>query len=152
MTVSVAVGIVKNRKDEHLLIRRDNQTYNGLLALLGGKVETDEYIDESIRREIREEAGIDVEVTNFCGNISEHLQKGESVDKHFDIKLFKANPISTDIQSSEEGGVGWYNIEEHKDEIVPSDLKMIEIAETSDYYFNCEIDESYRLRSFESFS
>lgn len=151
MTISVAVATVKNNNGEYLLIRRDNKIYNNLLALPGGKVENDEYISESIKREIEEEAGIDIEVTNYCGNISEHLQKDEKIDKHFDIKLFEADPLSTNIESGNEGNVGWYNIDEIRNEVVPSDLKMINVVKTSDhYYYNCEMDADYNLNSFES--
>lgn len=151
MTISVAVAAIKNDDGKYLLIRRDNKTYNGLLALPGGKVETDEYIEEAIKREIKEEAGINIDLTNYCGNVSEHLQKDGEIEEHFDIKVFEANPLSTDIESSSEGNVGWYEIDNFREEIVPSDLKMIEVVKESDkYYYNCEIDNDYELISFKS--
>lgn len=151
MTISVAVAAIKSDNGKYLLIRRDNKTYNGLLALPGGKVEKDEHIEKAVKREIKEEAGINIDVTNYCGNISEHLQKDGEIEEHFDIKLFEADPLSTNIESGSEGNVGWYKIENFRDELVPSDLKMIDIIKESDkYYYTCEIDTNYELISFNS--
>lgn len=140
MVLSVVVGIIENERGECLLIERDNETYNGLLALPGGKVELDEHTDEAIEREIQEEAGIQIEVTNFCGTVSEHLFDQDSIENHFEIDVFEGNPINEEIESSSEGDVGWYDIQEHKDKIIDSDLKMLEVVRTSDdYYYNCKM-------------
>ena len=65
----VAVGaVVRNDRGEILLIER---TDNGLWALPGGAQEIGESIKDAVRREVREETGIEVEVTGLTGIYSD---------------------------------------------------------------------------------
>ena len=62
----VAVGaVVRNDRGEVLLIERAD---NGLWALPGGAQEIGESVTDAVRREVREETGIEVEVTGLTGS------------------------------------------------------------------------------------
>jgi 8-oxo-dGTP diphosphatase len=58
--------------DEKLvLIRRKFYPYEGKLALPGGMVEYDERVEDAVRREMKEEIGLDVEIVELLGVYSE---------------------------------------------------------------------------------
>ena len=61
--IVAAAGVVLNEKNEVLLVN----TYNDGWVLPGGEVEIGENLIEAVRREIREESGISVQVGElFC--------------------------------------------------------------------------------------
>ena len=64
LNIRAAVIILHNNK--FLVHRNVNETYN---ALIGGRVKAGESSEETIKREIKEELGKDVEVTGYCTTI-----------------------------------------------------------------------------------
>jgi 8-oxo-dGTP diphosphatase len=58
----VGVGAVILRDDQVLLVQRGREPGYGLWSLPGGLVELGESLHDAVRREVREEAGLDVEV------------------------------------------------------------------------------------------
>ncbi len=50
-----------------VLVRRKNEPYKGSLALPGGFVEYGERVEEALRREIKEETGLDVRILRLVG-------------------------------------------------------------------------------------
>ena len=67
LVVAVA-AVVRNDRGEILLIER---TDNGLWALPGGAQEIGESVKDAVRREVREETAIEVEVTGLTGIYSD---------------------------------------------------------------------------------
>jgi 8-oxo-dGTP diphosphatase len=59
----VGVGVVVWRGDEVLLIERGKGPVSGNWSLPGGKQELGETVRETAHREIREETGVDIDVT-----------------------------------------------------------------------------------------
>lgn len=66
ITVGVA-GVIWNRQDQVLLIRRLNPPRAGHWSLPGGRVERGERLEDALRREIREETGLEVEILGLAG-------------------------------------------------------------------------------------
>lgn len=66
IVVAVA-GVIWNDKGQVLLIRRANPPRAGHWSLPGGKVERGESLEEALRREIREETGLEIEILGLAG-------------------------------------------------------------------------------------
>lgn len=65
----VGVGAVVLRRGRVLLVRRGGQPASGKWSLPGGLVELGETTVDAVRREIREECGIDIRVVGVAGVI-----------------------------------------------------------------------------------
>ncbi|MFI5716067.1 NUDIX hydrolase [Nocardia sp. NPDC051750] len=102
-SVKVAVSaLVQDDQGRILLIRRSD---NGLYSIPGGGLEAGETVAQAVVREIHEETGIDVEVSELVGVFSnpEHIiayDDGE-VRQEFSI-CFRAQPIGGDLRTSDE--------------------------------------------------
>lgn len=59
VTVDVVILTVRERRLEVLLVRRRHWPYEGMWAIPGGFVEPDESLEDSARRELHEETGVD---------------------------------------------------------------------------------------------
>lgn len=101
--VKVAVSaLVQDQEGRILLIRRSD---NGKYSVPGGGLEAGETVAQAVVREVREETGIEVDVTELVGVFSnpEHViayDDGE-VRQEFSI-CFRAQPIGGDLRTSEE--------------------------------------------------
>jgi 8-oxo-dGTP diphosphatase len=69
------VGAVVVTRDSLLLIRRGRPPGKGRWSLPGGRVEADETLEDALRREMREETGLDVEPTGLLGT-AERIGEG----------------------------------------------------------------------------
>ncbi len=63
----VAVGAVLVRDGRLLLVQRGRGVAVGRWSLPGGRVEPGERLAEAVRRELREETGLEVAVGDLCG-------------------------------------------------------------------------------------
>ena len=99
--VSVA-ALVTNEKNEILLV---NSPWRGW-EYPGGLIEPGETFAEALRREIREEAGVEVEITGFVG-----ICKNVGMDiVNIDFKCrYTGGELTTSEESTE---VGWFTPEE----------------------------------------
>jgi ADP-ribose pyrophosphatase YjhB (NUDIX family) len=107
--VPSANGIVVNDDGAILLIRR---TDNGNLALPGGGMDLGESITHAAVREVKEETGLDVEITGLVGiytnphHLIEYTSDGE-VRQEFSV-VFTAKPTGgAPTTSSEASEVIW---------------------------------------------
>jgi 8-oxo-dGTP diphosphatase len=62
---TVTVDAIIQREDKILLIRRKNEPFKGYWALPGGFIEYQETAEDAVRREVMEEAGLEVDIIGF---------------------------------------------------------------------------------------
>jgi 8-oxo-dGTP pyrophosphatase MutT (NUDIX family) len=100
--VPSVVALVRNGDGEVLLIRRSD---NGRWALPGGGHDLGESISDTVIREVREETGIEVAVTDMSGIYTDpgHVMRYDDgeVRQQFSI-CFRARPRAGAIRTSEE--------------------------------------------------
>jgi len=117
--VPSVVAIVEDNDGRILMIHK---TDNDLWALPGGGHDIGESIRETVVREVREETGYDVEVTNIVGTYTnpKHVMAYDDgeVRQQFSI-AFSAKLIGGEAQTSDESEeVAW---------VAPTDLDTLEI-------------------------
>lgn len=128
-SIKVAVSaLVQDEQGRILLIRRSD---NGKYSVPGGGLEAGETVAQAVVREVREETGIEVDVTELVGVFSnpEHViayDDGE-VRQEFSI-CFRAQPIGGKLRTSEESSeVEWVRPAELSErDIHPSILLRIQ--------------------------
>ncbi|WP_203248756.1 NUDIX hydrolase [Sporosarcina beigongshangi] len=96
-----AATIVLNDQNEILLIKGPRRGWE----MPGGQVEEGESLKEAAIRETKEESGIDIEITKFCGVF-------QNINASICNTLFLARPIGGELTTSIESlEVGYFPIE-----------------------------------------
>ncbi len=113
--------IIQNSKKEILLGKRSKNmsTFPGFWGLPGGMPEHNEKIQETAKREVKEELGIDIKIIKRSKNVYENFPTKEcrfhSVDIPFYARIVEGKPEAKD----ETQEVKWFK---------PSEIKNIKLA------------------------
>lgn len=82
----VGVGAIVLRKGEILLEQRGNEPARGQWTIPGGVMELGESLEEAVRRETKEETGLDVQDANLIDVVDQvHLNKQGRIEYHYVI-------------------------------------------------------------------
>lgn len=125
------VLIAIKKKDELLLLKREERPYKGYYSLLGKKMKLSETIEETAVRCAKEETGLDVKFKKLCGIVHERLKEDNSFKHSFIFFVCIVEPIKGEVTKSKE--LKWFNMKKldsktntlSKDKIIPSDIWMI---------------------------
>jgi mutator protein MutT len=107
---TIAVAIVRNEKGEVLLAQRrqpDTPEIHGKWEFVGGGVDFGEDPIDSIKREAREEIGVEVEVVRLLPKVISDMQKFDNGDElqvlvlSYECKIISGIPKSTDAEVGE---------------------------------------------------
>ena len=99
--VSAAV-IVLNEQNEILLIKGPRRGWE----MPGGQVEEGESFTDAAVREVKEESGVDIEITKFCGIF-------QNINDSICNTLFLGKPIGGELTTTPEAlEVGYFPIEQ----------------------------------------
>jgi len=123
----VVAGIQEN--DKWLFIRRARGDYQEKWALVGGKINFGETVQNAIIREIREETGLEVKLIGVKSVLNEILRDTETGEilKQFLIILCNTSVKGGILKETEEGELKWFSeeeLEENKEKMIPSDFFM----------------------------
>ncbi|NWL87096.1 MULTISPECIES: NUDIX domain-containing protein [unclassified Paenibacillus] len=117
-TPRVGVGaVIKDDLDRILLVLRKRAPEAGHWSLPGGKVDYMETIEEAIRREIREELGIEIMIDGLLC-VTNHILPEE--DTHYVAPTFLAHIAAGRVENREPhalGDVQWFPINSMPDKI-----------------------------------
>lgn len=97
-----ALGIVKNPKETHVLLvrRRDLPVW----VLPGGGIDPGETPDEAVKRELKEETGLDVEVID---KVAEYSPVNRFTSR---VHIFSCKAVSSDMNTTDEtDAIGFFN-------------------------------------------
>jgi ADP-ribose pyrophosphatase YjhB (NUDIX family) len=107
-----ATAIIPFQKNKILLIKRLTPPFAGYWALPGGRSEPKETADQTIIREVKEETGLDVIITNKIG---EYHEKGIQAGLKYDYypTCFLVQPIGGELkkQDSEIQEIQLFNLD-----------------------------------------
>ena len=67
MKILITVDAIVERDDKILLIKRKNEPFKGCWALPGGFIEYGESTEEAVKREIKEEANLEIKIKKLLG-------------------------------------------------------------------------------------
>jgi len=81
----VGVGGIVIRRGRVLLIRRGSEPLKGQWSIPGGVIEVGEELAEAVRRELKEETGLDVEPLEIIKVFDRIVRTGRRVKYHFVI-------------------------------------------------------------------
>jgi 8-oxo-dGTP diphosphatase len=105
---TLAVGAIVVHDDSLLMVLRGREPNKGLWTVPGGRVEAGEYLADALKREVREETGIEIEVGELLGVLE---RRG---DVHFVILDFLAQPLddTTPRASDDAADARWVPLQE----------------------------------------
>ena len=96
---TVVDGIILNDREEVLLIKRGNNPYKGSYAIPGGFIDWDETAKEAVKREVKEETNLNVNIKEFL-NYYDSIKRDE---KRRTISLVFICEITGDVRKPEAG-------------------------------------------------
>jgi ADP-ribose pyrophosphatase YjhB (NUDIX family) len=96
--VGVTGAVVRDGKV--LFVRRNYEPSKGTWTLPGGFAEHTETLDEAVKRELREETGIEVEVQGMVGVRTRYTEKHGAVLVIFRCELTAGKPQADDYEIS----------------------------------------------------
>lgn len=106
------VAAVVRRGDQVLLVRRGREPAKGAWALPGGLLELGESVEEGLRRELREECGIEVQVGPLIA-VFEPVERDQvgRVRFHFVVLDYLADYLSGELQAADDAAdAHWVHI------------------------------------------
>lgn len=97
--VTSVVAVIINNTGEVLLTKRNIPPFLGEWVMPGGKIDLGEPIIRAIKREVREEVGLEVEVQQLL-DVFEHVTPGEE-HYHFVILYYRCHPLSNEFNHND---------------------------------------------------
>ena len=155
--VPVALAAVRSVRGI-LLIRRERAPFKGLWGMPGGKMRYGEHLDEAVKREVLEEAGLSTTFWRLRGVVTEKLYDGDRLSMHYLLMVCEVFSRSVKLRRSAEGELRWFDprlLSEHWDAVIPSDRLMLEklvLREPREFYYRCRVrkrGEGYSVEMFE---
>jgi mutator protein MutT len=118
--ITIAVAVITNKKGEILLAKRNQPKtaeIHGKWEFVGGGIDFGEDPIFALKREVKEEIGVEIEVVRLLPKIISDIQKFDNGDDlqvlvlSYECKIISGNPTSTD---AEIGEVKFFSLDEIK--------------------------------------
>lgn len=101
-----------DRDGEFLALRRNGEPHDGEWNMPGGFVEANESGPEAIKREVREETGLEIEPGHVIGVFSSQYGDGPDALPIFDV-AFHCRLLGGELDVSDESSeAGWFSLDD----------------------------------------
>lgn len=128
----VAVGAIVWKEDRFLLIRRGQPPRKGGWSIPGGRQEAGETVQEAVHREIREEAGIEIDITGVAAVVDLIDRDEQDIKHHYTVIDMLAEWRSGEARAGDDAmDVAWVRLDEIVDYQLP-DLQIKVIGDAFD--------------------
>lgn len=116
VVVGAVIGNKKKNPDKFLIIKRGNKPYKDMWSIPGGKVNFGEHMIDALKREIKEETGLEIEVVKHICTFDEILKdQKEKLTHHFVFVSYFGYPIAGEAKASSDAvDLKWMSIDEIK--------------------------------------
>ncbi|MEW9094914.1 MAG: NUDIX domain-containing protein [Clostridiaceae bacterium] len=125
--IGVGVGaVILNDNEEILLLLRERSPEAGYWSIPGGKVEFFDTIEDSIKREVKEELGVEIDIIKLLG-VTNHIlveEKSHWVAPSFLVKIIKGEVKN--MEPNKHKDIKWFSIDNLPDNITLTTKKAIE--------------------------
>ncbi|MDJ0572861.1 MAG: NUDIX domain-containing protein [Pleurocapsa sp. MO_192.B19] len=110
--IGVGVGAVLIEEKQILLLQRLKQPEAGHWSIPGGAVEFGETIEDALKRELKEELSINVEIVSLLGVTNHILPQSEAhwVSPVFLVKIVSGNPRN--VEENKHKALRWFKIKQ----------------------------------------
>jgi 8-oxo-dGTP diphosphatase len=131
MQIRVAAGVIKNPQGQVLIALRDNARHQGgLWEFSGGKIEANETAEQALKRELKEELGIEVISATPLITINHSYP-----DRAVQLIVFLVEHFSGEPHSAEGQRIEWVSVQDLKHYAFPAaNLPIITAATLPPYY------------------
>jgi len=124
MPVRVSAGILRDGDRVLICRRRGDQEHPAKWEFPGGKIETGESPEQCLRRELREELAVDVEVGRLLAQLQHEYPSGPTVDLWF----FEVSRHGGDVRNRVFAEIRWVTVGElARFDLLEADRPLIEI-------------------------
>ncbi|WP_278199612.1 NUDIX hydrolase [Thermaerobacter subterraneus] len=111
-----------------VLVRRGGEPFRGWWGLPGGAVELGETVEEALRREVREETGLEVEVQGLLTyKDAVNRDEAQRIRFHYVILFFAARPVGGTLQAADDAAeaawVPWEEVDRFR--LVPGTRQVL---------------------------
>ena len=125
----VAVGAIVWKADRFLLIRRGQPPRQGGWSIPGGRQEAGETVYDAVHREIREEAGIEIDIVGVAAVVDLIDREEDDIKHHYTVIDMLAEWRSGEARAGDDAmDVAWVRL----DEIGQYDLPELQIQVITD--------------------
>ncbi|HOV90709.1 MAG TPA: (deoxy)nucleoside triphosphate pyrophosphohydrolase [Syntrophorhabdaceae bacterium] len=105
--IPVTAAVIE--KDDKILIAKRKKAYMGYLwEFPGGKKEDGETLEGCLKREIKEELGIDIDVGQFICSVKHNLNCQSAIE----LFAFKARPLSDTFFLKDHDEIRWVSLKD----------------------------------------
>ena len=107
------VDAIIQKNSQILLVKRKKEPFKGYLVLPGGFVNEGERVEDAVKREIKEETSLDIELIDILGVYSEPERdpRGHIMSTVFIGKISKSSDKADAMAQDDAAAIEWLNFE-----------------------------------------